>query len=160
MSEGEVLHPFVIDKALPDKFGYAKAFLQKQLVWDFAATSGGGRHTAASVRDLMAEMGDLTREGSSMEERQTLLETLFHHHYDTTRIEFIYQFLFGEGTTPLAKLNKGQTITFMAQHHAPFIPYDIMAEHLRKGLVKYKNGKAHPCQLVKLLCFLPERCSF
>ena len=58
MSEGEVLHPFVIDKALPDKFGYAKAFLQKQLVWDFAATSGGGRHTAASVRDLMAEMGD------------------------------------------------------------------------------------------------------
>ena len=144
MNESEVLHPFVIDKTLPAKFGYATAFLKKELVWDFTATSGGGRHTAASVRDLMAEMGDLTREGAQLEERQTLLETLFHHHYDTPRIDFIYNFLFGEREPPLAKLNKRETITFMVKHHAPFIPYDILAEHLRKGLTKFKNGKSHP----------------
>jgi hypothetical protein len=131
--DGPEAHPFVIDMMLVDKFGYSNAFVIKELLWDFTTSSGGGRHKAAAIRDLMHDMADLTREGAALSERALLLETLFHHHYDAARIEFIYQFLFGDTVTMLLKLNKAHAIAFMVEnhHHAPFIPFDILSEHQR-----------------------------
>ena len=60
--DGPEAHPFVIDTMLVDKFGYSNAFVNKELLWDFTTSSGGGRHKAEAVRDLMHDMADLTRE--------------------------------------------------------------------------------------------------
>ncbi len=82
MIEPEELHPFTINTLLPDAFGYPKKFITGELKWDFVATSGGGRSSAESVKDLMSELAQLTRQGADLEERQTLLKTIFHNHYD------------------------------------------------------------------------------
>lgn len=137
-------HPFVISTALGVSFGYTPEFIAGKITWDLHATSGGGRHPPDVILAKMKELGVLTRDGAPLADRQEVLSSCWHQHYDATRIEFISQFLLGEDIRGLPKLNKTDSIKRLVEHNAPFIPFAILNEHLKIGLSKFKGKSTFP----------------
>ena len=137
-------HPFVISAALPLTFGYTAEFIAGSTVWDSNATDGGGRHSAVVTLQKMKELGKLTREGAPLADRQAVLSTCWHQHYDANRIEFILNFLIGSSIQSSPKLNKTEAIKKLVELNAPFIPFPILNEHLKRGLTKYKGKTSFP----------------
>ncbi len=97
-------HPFAIMLPLHKDFGFTLPFLllDGSFPWDSTAVSGGGRHSDDAIKDLAAELADLTRQEVDMGTRELTLATLFHHHYDQKRAVFLVQFLLdGKEKSPL-----------------------------------------------------------
>ena len=140
----EVDHPFMISTALDVDFGYSSDFISGASVWDTTAVSGGGRYPASTTLAKMRELGDLTRAGAPLSARQTALATCWHQHYDATRIEFISHFLLGDAISKSPKLNKSAAIEKLVELNAPFIPFVILNEHLKRGLTKFKGKSTFP----------------
>ena len=137
-------HPFVISSALDVSFGYAPEFITGKITWDLHATSGGGRHPPDVTLSKMKELGAMTRDGAPLADRQEVLSSCWHQHYDATRIEFISQFLIGDEIRGSMKLNKTEAIKRLVEHNAPFIPFSILNAHLRHGLTKFKGKSTFP----------------
>ena len=137
-------HPFTISSALDFDFGYTPEFLSGAVTWDPLSTSGGGRQPAEITRAKMGELSDLTRAGAPLEDRQVVLASCWHQHYDAPRIEFICRFLIAEKFKGSPKLNKSESIKMLVAMNAPFIPFTILNEHLKRGLIKYKGQSKFP----------------
>ena len=137
-------HPFTISSALDLDFGYTPEFLSGTITWDPLATSGGGRQPAEITRAKMGELSALARAGAPLVDRQAVLASCWHQHYDAPRIEFICQFLFAEEFKTSPKLNKSESIKMLVDLNAPFIPFAIFNEHLKRGLLKYKGKTKFP----------------
>ena len=137
-------HPFMISTALDEGFGYTSDFLSGASAWDTAAVSGGGRYPASTTHAKMCELRDMTRAGAPLSERQTALATCWHQHYDAPRIEFISHFLLGDAISKSPKLNKSAAIEKLVELNAPFIPFVILNEHLKRGLTKFKGKTSFP----------------
>ena len=149
MSQATMIHPFVINKPLDDSFGYTSAFLKGTLAWDFessgvAASTGGGRHSMASVLELISELGSLTTSGSPLKERQTCLASLFHHHYNDERVQAYLHLMLIKVIKSTARYTKTDAIDLLVEHNVPFIPFEIFNAHLERGLKKYKAKAQHP----------------
>ena len=137
-------HPFAISSALDYDFGYTLEFLSGAVTWNSLAASGGGRHPAASTLDKMRELCVLTRDGASIDDRQTVLASCWHQHYDAARIDFICRFLIGDDYIKSPKLNKTESVKMLVERNAPFIPFTILNEHLKRGLIKFGGKLVFP----------------
>jgi hypothetical protein len=93
---------------------------------------------------MMNSLADLTRQGADLDDRKTLLKSIFQNHYDAQRVDFLYHFFHSDADICDAKLNKAQAIDFLVDHNSPFVPFDILNLHLKRGLAKYKGKKTYP----------------
>ena len=134
-------HPCVVTSMLPDSFGYTKDFISGALKWDFDAEDGGGRQSIECVKKLMAELASLTRQGKSLQARQDLLRKMFSQHYDGPRVDFILKLLCSDAAIGGAKLSKAQAIDVLVERNAPFIPFDCLSAHLKRGLKRYQGKR-------------------
>ena len=138
------VHPFTISSALDVSFGFSPEFMSGKIVWDTLGTSGGGRTAPEATLAKMKELNALTRDGAPLADRQTVLASCWHQHYDAIRIEFITQFLIGNHILGSPKLNKTDNIKKLVEFNAPFIPFTILNEHLKVGLSKFKGKTTFP----------------
>jgi hypothetical protein len=137
--------PFSIMVPLGPKFGYSDNFIAGKLLWNFpestAVSTGGGRYSDEDISDLVDELNNLTTEGANLVARQLCLKTLFMRHYDAPRIEFQLYFMLPDCVKARSSLTKEACVDLLVEAGVPFIPCNILIQHLEAGLKLWKGKK-------------------